>query len=634
MLKQHLVHVLCRGWRRSGEWLYTPKHRKTCCQLLTLRLDVNKFRPSRTHRKTLRRWEAFLSGEYCPSNAVECQNDDQMNGASPKRSRSTDDEDGFISSFHEIESIDLLAVKRKKRASSLQTSAVADATGTEILLDNHLPFDCIGEASLAKQIELDTVEEPSTAGKTADKLEIAHFEQENIDQRDKDPDSTINLLSHAVGLSLKHCVKAGELPNLEYPHPKVINIKPQQRKKVAEDVRFTTSVALNVAGIIRSKSVNAQDEHAIDTRKHDADAVALCLAQHLRLPPFIEGLEISRGYLNFRVGKESELIEAATSSSGIASSSKGASSRPKNALSSRLNKQRTVATRRRFEMVMLPSSHASLCEVEFDLFRRYQIEHHGDDPLTVTPGSFRRFLCDSPFVSSETSESSSSSQPPCGFGSFHQQYWVDGQLLAVGVVDVLPRSLSSKYLFWDPKYASLSLGRLASLKEIEWIKDMQRNCPSMKYYLLGYYIHDCPRMRYKAEFGPSDLLDPLTHCWVPYDRALPALERAGSTRPPNLSEVPGALEGLGSEYRVSEAGLPLSKPGLPTEEDLFQVRILIPSTEVERDNDRRGGQITTLGRIMMLGILPTELETHLRKRIANWMLSVGPAWHDMIYRLG
>jgi hypothetical protein len=29
--------------------------------------------------------------------------------------------------------------------------------------------------------------------------------------------------------------------------------------------------------------------------------------------------------------------------------------------------------------------------------------------------------------------------PSCGYGSFHQQYWLDGQLVAVGVVDVLPR---------------------------------------------------------------------------------------------------------------------------------------------------------------------------------------------------
>jgi hypothetical protein len=32
-----------------------------------------------------------------------------------------------------------------------------------------------------------------------------------------------------------------------------------------------------------------------------------------------------------------------------------------------------------------------------------------------------------------------SDMPSCGYGSFHQQYWLDGKLVAVGVVDVLPR---------------------------------------------------------------------------------------------------------------------------------------------------------------------------------------------------
>lgn len=29
--------------------------------------------------------------------------------------------------------------------------------------------------------------------------------------------------------------------------------------------------------------------------------------------------------------------------------------------------------------------------------------------------------------------------PACGYGSFHQQYRIDGKLVAVGVVDILPR---------------------------------------------------------------------------------------------------------------------------------------------------------------------------------------------------
>jgi arginine-tRNA-protein transferase len=47
--------------------------------------------------------------------------------------------------------------------------------------------------------------------------------------------------------------------------------------------------------------------------------------------------------------------------------------------------------------------------------------------------------------------------PECGYGSFHQQYILDGKIIAVGVVDVLPHCLSSVYLFYDPGISFYSL---------------------------------------------------------------------------------------------------------------------------------------------------------------------------------
>lgn len=51
-----------------------------------------------------------------------------------------------------------------------------------------------------------------------------------------------------------------------------------------------------------------------------------------------------------------------------------------------------------------------------------------------------------------------------GYGSFHQQYWLDDNLIAVGVIDILPGSVSSVYFFYDPDYNFLSLGTYGSLR--------------------------------------------------------------------------------------------------------------------------------------------------------------------------
>lgn len=49
-------------------------------------------------------------------------------------------------------------------------------------------------------------------------------------------------------------------------------------------------------------------------------------------------------------------------------------------------------------------------------------------------------------------------------GSYHQQYYLDGHLIAVGVVDILPRCLSAKYLYYDPDYEFLTLGTYTALR--------------------------------------------------------------------------------------------------------------------------------------------------------------------------
>lgn len=51
-----------------------------------------------------------------------------------------------------------------------------------------------------------------------------------------------------------------------------------------------------------------------------------------------------------------------------------------------------------------------------------------------------------------------------GYGSFHQQYILDGKIIAVGVIDILSNSTSSVYLYYDPAYSFLSLGTYSSLR--------------------------------------------------------------------------------------------------------------------------------------------------------------------------
>jgi hypothetical protein len=51
---------------------------------------------------------------------------------------------------------------------------------------------------------------------------------------------------------------------------------------------------------------------------------------------------------------------------------------------------------------------------------------------------------------------------------------------------------------------------------------------------MGYFIETCEKMRYKASYRPSQLLDPFDYSWVWYDQSIEAIRRRNLT-PLNLT---------------------------------------------------------------------------------------------------
>ncbi|XP_023267581.1 arginyl-tRNA--protein transferase 1 isoform X1 [Seriola lalandi dorsalis] len=164
-------------------------------------------------------------------------------------------------------------------------------------------------------------------------------------------------------------------------------------------------------------------------------------------------------------------------------------------------------------------------DASYQVYKLYQMAIHKDPPDKPSESQFRRFLCDSPLEAEYSPDG-----PEVGYGSFHQQYWLDGRIVAVGVIDILPTCVSSVYLYYHPEFASMSLGSYSALREIAFTRHLQKQSPKLSYYYLGFYIHSCPKMRYKGQYRPSDLLCPETYVWVPIERCLPQLENSRYAR--------------------------------------------------------------------------------------------------------
>ncbi|XP_046406018.1 arginyl-tRNA--protein transferase 1-like isoform X2 [Ischnura elegans] len=181
------------------------------------------------------------------------------------------------------------------------------------------------------------------------------------------------------------------------------------------------------------------------------------------------------------------------------------------------------------------------------LYEKYQMAVHDDSPEDCSIKQLTRFLIDSPIYDSQPGEG-----PPCGFGSFHEQYWVGDRLIAVGVIDILPKCISSVYFFYDPELRFLSLGTYGCLREIFSTRSLMKVYPPIKYYYLGFYLHSCPKMAYKGKYVPSYLLCPETFTWHPIEKCRPLLDKSKYSRFETDLRVENALK---CEVNLEKVGI-------------------------------------------------------------------------------
>jgi len=170
----------------------------------------------------------------------------------------------------------------------------------------------------------------------------------------------------------------------------------------------------------------------------------------------------------------------------------------------------TSNAKRTFEIKLVNTKTEEFRETfdeSFELYKKYQIIIHGDKEDECNKKQFKRFLVDSPINNEADSY--------CG--SYHQHYYIDKKLVAVGVIDILPTALSSVYFFYDPDYMSLTLGTFGALREIAFVRNLHTRYNNLMYYYMGFYIHSCTKMRYKGCFSPSYLQCPETYAWVRLD---------------------------------------------------------------------------------------------------------------------
>lgn len=84
------------------------------------------------------------------------------------------------------------------------------------------------------------------------------------------------------------------------------------------------------------------------------------------------------------------------------------------------------------------------------------------------------------------------------------------RLIAIAVVDQMLDGLSAIYTFFEPGEEARSLGRYAILWQIDQCRQL-----GLPYVYLGYWIRNCKKMAYKADYMPLEVM--INSQWEPAD---------------------------------------------------------------------------------------------------------------------
>ncbi|EGD87275.2 uncharacterized protein TERG_03523 [Trichophyton rubrum CBS 118892] len=240
--------------------------------------------------------------------------------------------------------------------------------------------------------------------------------------------------------------------------------------------------------------------------------------------------------------------------------------------------KRTIEPAHKFE-INLESDSFSVAK--FELFLRYQTTIHKEHESRWKHSDFKRFLCSGikqkTVKHTVTQEDGSTTTVERKLGSYHQCYRLDGSWLPwrCWTCSLTPSVRCISCTFWpasshglyadldsyDPEYEKFELGKISAMREIALTQEMH-----FQHYYMGYYIHSCPKMRYKGTFRPQYIQDPETFEWHSLDDVFaPKLDnqRYFST---SGQQVPDVYEDIPDEDAMSLFDLHM--PGVLTVEQL------------------------------------------------------------------
>ena len=466
---------LYRGWRRSGIHLYKPCNFSSCCPTITIRLPVDQFQMSKSQRKVLKRMNTILAPTTASSEA----------NTRPK----SQTQDAIITKSGILE---LLEEQVRQGLPTVLPNSLLCTEYGPAQWNFRFKIRPVTKNQPSNQIIVATSICAQIAGKRKD-VDRAKLAQDlaQVLATKVPPNTVQNVVTVAKWEG--HPGSGQVLVHLALNDDKPSNQKPTDQ----DDITMGESPADKLAEWYQQTFQKPLDEtnRQITIRTYAAHASALDPAVH----------RLYALYQHVVHNDPDPFVPRAVAANN------GNDTPPQ--------PNPDLPPLSEIDWGNAPPDWKSQVESMFSIYlKEHPVSLHAS--IVSHYYNFYQFLVESPFpLNASPNPSVAEGQQ----GTVHQHYTLgDGTLIAVGVIDILPKGVSSVYLFYHPTFSHqlVALGKYAILKEVEYTQQLR-----LPYYYLGYYIESCPKMRYKAEYQPSQLLCPKYYKWVDAAEATKKLQQ-------------------------------------------------------------------------------------------------------------
>ena len=455
-------NLIEKGWSKSGTLIYKRNYEKSCCKIYQPRVNINNFKISKEQKKVMKKFRKYLSGEY--------------------------EQNKFNKLYNNIN-------------------------------DNY-----IKEKEKEKPKEEDEI-------------------QNKIDAKLREYIMSTNFLN-----ILNKCLKNEDDINLIYEKLIYTKIRKNNNKKFNYDYSCDlifiikhVLISLKKKNEINENSINTNninDKEAYDENyeyKNFINEIYNDINNFYKSDNNYEDISFNEktGHINFKM-KNKNIITQEIKKQEIKEHKK---ENKTNINQINIQKEKEKYNLEYFKEIVtepeiyLPLKHIYTIELtdkielerteeRYLLYQKYQLAVHKE---TTTVESYNNFIGVSPiinrYINLPPDLNTKTRHPelyPKHYGMHNLIHRIDGKIIAVTVIDILPNYFESLYCYYDPDLSFLDLGVVTAIREIEYAKSVQELInKNLTYYTMGEMSLSVKKLQYKSNYSPMEIMDPYTGIYVP-----------------------------------------------------------------------------------------------------------------------